>query len=178
MKIEILDSDFVRLQTIAEPLIDTPASVVTRLLDMFERVKVDHQPPATVKSDEKYTLETIPPLTHTKIMSGHFNNSKPSKQNWDSFVRQSLIEVLKYSESIEDLRRKSGANVKEGQFEDHGYKYVAENNFSFQGVSAEDAVKIIGRCARALDVSFEIEFIWRENPDAYRPGKRGLIKFP
>ncbi|MGN6497873.1 MAG: T4SS efffector SepA family protein [Tsuneonella sp.] len=178
MKIDILDSDFPRLQALAQPFVDTPATVVSKLLDAFEGRQVDRTLPENSPRESSYSLEALPPLTHAKVMGGHFNGVKPSKHNWDSFVRHSLIEVLKKAGSVDDLRRLSGANIREGRFEDHGYKYVPEHRLSFQGVSAEDAVKIIGRCGRALNVPFEIEFVWRDKPDAHRPGERGRIKYP
>ncbi len=177
VKIEILDSDFPRLQSLAEPFVDTPASVITKLLDTYASQV------ATLRSDDQsdrhgtYAIDALPPLTHAKVMGGHFDGERPLKPNWDSFVRHSLIEVIKKSGSVDELRRLSGANVHDGRFEEHGYKYVPEHRFSFQGVSAEDAVKIVGRCARALGASFEIEFVWRDKPDAHRPGERGTIRY-
>ena len=177
MKIDILDSDFPRLQALAEPFIDTPATVISKLLDEFEQRQTAKLPAGSSVKAPSYSLQSLPPLTHTKVMGGHFNGAKPAKQTWDSYVRHALIEVLKKAGSVEELRRLSGANVREGRFEEQGYKYIPERRFSFQGVSAEDAVKIIGRCARTLNVPFEIEFVWRDNPDAHRPGERGTIKY-
>lgn len=178
MKIDILDSDFVRLKALAEPFIDTPGSVISKLLDAYEGVQVAPTVPTQISRENVFSLEDMPPLTHAKIMGGHFAGKKPAKQNWDSFVRHSLVEVLKKCGSVDDLRRLSGANVREGHYDERGYKHVAEYKFSFQGVSAEDAVKIIARCARALSAPFEIEFVWRDNPDAHRPGERATIKYP
>lgn len=179
MKIDISDSDFPRLQALAEPFVDTPGSVVSKLLDMFEQTQSGSLPRlSSTPQSGVYALESLPPLTHAKVMGGHFGGTKPAKQNWDSFVRHALVEVLKKSGSVDELRRLSSANVREGRFEEQGYKYVPEHRFSFQGVSAEDAVKIIGRCARAMSAPFEIEFVWRDKPDAHRPGERGKIKYP
>jgi hypothetical protein len=178
MKIEIADSDFPRLQAIAQPFVDTPASVITRLLDLYENGIAAKPATERFPDIKRHSLEKLPPLTHTKVMDGHFDGAKPSKFNWDGFVRHALIQALGASGSIDGLRRASGANIKEGKFEDQGYKFVPSHNFSFQGVSAEDAAKIIGRCARSLKVPFKIEFIWRDKPDAFRPGERGFIEFP
>jgi len=178
MKIDIADSDFPRLQAMAQPFVDTPASVITRLLDLYEGGLSAPTSPERFPDTKRHSLENLPPLTHTKVMDGHFDGAKPSKFNWDGFVRHALIQTLGATGSIDGLRRASGANIKGAKFENQGYKFVPSHNFSFQGVSAEDAAKIIGRCARSLKVPFKIEFVWRDKPDAFRPGERGFIEFP
>jgi len=178
MKIDISETDFRRLQTIAEPFVDTPATVITKLLNSYDQKKAAVVAASKSSNIERHALESLPPLTHTKVMDGHFDGAKPSKFNWDGFVRHALIQVLGVTNSVDSLRRASGANIKEGKYESQGYKFVPGYNFSFQGVSAEDAAKIIGRCARSLEVPFKIEFIWRDKLDAFRPGERGYIEFP
>ena len=178
MKIEIADSDFPRLKALAEPFVDTPATVITKLLDQFESIGVPAKGVENQSGPTRYSLESLPPLTHTKIMSGNFNNKRPDKINWDGFVRQALMNVFDKLKSTDGVRRASGAQIRDGKFEDHGFKYIQSVGFSYQGVSAGDAIQIIGRCAREIGQPFEIEFVWRDNADAFQPGKRGIIGYP
>src|SRR5690348_14558358 len=116
MKIDILDSDYPRLQALAEPFVDSPATVVSKLLDLYEQAHPGQTISPKSSREGVYLLNGLPPLTHAKVMGGHFNGAKPQKQNWDSFVRHALIEVLKKSGSVDELRRLSGANIREGHF--------------------------------------------------------------
>jgi hypothetical protein len=177
MKIDIVDSDYPRLQLLAVPFVDSPASVITKLLDeKLAGQGVASKPIRGVRAGV-YSLEALPPLTHAKIMGGHFASRPPEKSNWDGFVRAALTAVLTAVGSVDELRRISGAHVREGKFDKHGFKHVPEHDFSFQGVSATDAIQIIARCARHMKLPFQIEFVWRERPDAFAPGERGVIQF-
>ena len=53
---------------------------------------------------------------------------------------------------------------------DDGYKFIEKLGFSYQGVSAEDALKIVERISKFLSLQWRIEFEWRDKPDAFLPG--------
>ncbi len=184
--IEISESDFRRLQQIAEPLVDAPADVCRRLLDLWFQQQQTLQPPeATTQASgiHVYRESDIPALTkkkallHTKLLDGRFGSKKPDKQNWDAMVRLALLTVIGRHKTVDELRRLSGANVVPGVKTDEGYKHVRGDDFSYQGVSAPDAVDIILRCARALQQPAYLEFEWRDKAAAYRPGERAAIRF-
>ncbi|PTX05347.1 T4SS efffector SepA family protein [Pararhodobacter aggregans] len=176
--IEITDLDFARLQKIAVPFVDTPATVFTRVMDAFESLAA-RRPSAPNQAPDVtiYFHDTLPPLAHTKFLSGAFDGVQPDKMTWDAILRLALVAAMKQVGSIAELRRVSGANVVSGQKSDDGYKFVTGNGFSYQGVSAEDAVKIVFRCARSLKVDFTAEFEWRSKDEAYRPGERGRLEY-
>lgn len=183
--IEIPDADFRRLQQIAEPFVDSPADVCRRLLDFwFEQHKALASPTNTAQAPEIhiYRDADLPALTkkkallHTKLLAGRFGEKRPDKQNWDAIVRLALLTVVEQHQSIDELRRLSGANVVSGAKTDEGYKPVEGYGFSYQGVSAQDAVDIVVRCARALKQPVYMEFAWRDKAAAYRPGERAAIR--
>lgn len=178
-------ADFRRLQQIAEPLIDTPADVCQRLLDLWFQ---QQSPPTAVAVTQApeihvYRESDIPALVkkkallHAKFLAGRFAGSKPDKQNWDAMVRLALVTVIDRHKTVEELRRLSGANVESGVKTDEGYKHVQGDDSSYQGVSAPDAVDIILRCARSLRQPAYLEFEWRDKAAAYRPGERAAIRF-
>jgi hypothetical protein len=109
-------------------------------------------------------------------MAAQFNEMAPDKINWDALVRLALTQVLDQFKTLKELRRCSGANVVQGKKSDDGYKFLASHGFSYQGVSAEDAAKIVIRCASALNCGLYFEFEWRNKEGAFRPGKRGVVK--
>lgn len=184
--IEIPDADFRRLQQIAEPLVDSPADVCHRLLDFwFEQHQALVSPTSSAQAADihVYRASDLPALAkkkallHTKLLAWLFGEKKPDKQNWDAIVRLALITVVERHQSIDELRRLSGANVVSGHKTDEGYKPVQGHGFSYQGVSAPDAVDIVVRCARALKQLVYSEFAWRDKAAAYRPGERAAIRF-
>ncbi len=178
-QIEIADSDFQRLQSLAEPFVDTPAIVISKLLDAYlmKQPAADSRPSTqSIESSLRYSANSPPPLTHSKVMEAAFGSSNPKKPTWDSLVRLALEKTFSASgKSIQSLRRVSGANLVEGRKANEGYKFHQEIDCSFQGVSAEDAMKIVARCARELGERLYVEFVWRDKPDAHKPGKRAVI---
>lgn len=178
--VEISEDNFKRLQRVAIPIIDNPNSVITRLLDSYEKNNTINNSTLNKKMDfdnyEKFGSDKVPPLLHTKLMSAHFNGLVPERTNWDSLVRLALKQLFDKYKSVEDLRRFSGANVVHGPKSNEGYKFVSSHRFSYQGVSAEDAAKIVVRCAKALKCRVLFEFEWRDKEGAYRPGKRGRVE--
>jgi hypothetical protein len=175
--IEISDDNFQRLQKVAIPLVDTLNSVITKLIDSYETNNSNYNNNINKIGNnyEKFEPDKIPPLLHTKLMSARFNDLVPEKTNWDSLVRLALKQVFDKYKNTGELYRLSGANVVDGQKNDEGYKFVSSHNFSYQGVSAEEAAKIVVRCAKALGCKTFFEFEWRNKDAAYRPGKRGAV---
>ncbi|MFN3260759.1 MAG: T4SS efffector SepA family protein [Pikeienuella sp.] len=179
--IEITDHDFARLQKVAVPFIDTPATVFTKILDVFERSNAPAGATETPLREQSalrvYHHDNLPPLTHTKLLEARFGDLQPERDTWDALVRLALIEVKGRVGTLQDLRRISAANVVEGRKEDEGYKFLPGHGFSYQGVSAEDAVKIVFRCAKGLKVDFAAEFEWRSKDEAYLPGERARLEY-
>jgi len=176
--IEITDSDFSRLQKLATPFVDTPATTLARVLDYFESrtgQSLEKPVPKETSNITVYSEKNLPPLTHTKVRSAKFGDASPDKMTWDSLVRLALTEMVKSGSPVGDLYRIVGAHVEGGKKETDGYKYIPAQNFSYQGVSATDAVKIITKCAQFLAYSVRIEFEWRSKEAAYKPGERAIL---
>lgn len=168
--IQVEDRDFARLQSHAVPFEDTAATVVARLLDWFENKSAEPMNEASAAS-AVYGPTDMPPMRHTRLLGGSIGKQTPEKRTWDAMVRLAFALVLERDPSIDQLRKTSGANVVSGRKETEGYKYEPHYDFSYQGVSAEDAVKIIVRCVKHLQITGSIEFEWRQKKDAHRPGE-------
>lgn len=179
--IEITDHDFARLQKVAVPFVDTPATAFTKVMDTFERINeaasTAPDAPVAIPNLPVYHHDNLPPLTHTKLLEATFGGTQPEKMAWDALVRLALIETKEQAGSIQGLRKIAAANIVEGRKDDEGYKFLPEQGFSYQGVSAEDAVKIVFRCAKGLKKTFLAEFEWRSKGDAYRPGERARLEY-
>lgn len=180
MQIDIDDGDYARLQSIAKPFEDTPATVVRRLLDAFlsnARSAEDEQAGGEARGIIVYGTSNIPPLTHTKVMAARIGNDAPQKATWDALVKLALIKCYAKFGDLDNVKRSSGANLATGIKTSDGYKPVEGHGFSYQNVSADDAIKIIVRCVRELGLSLEAEFVWRDKEGAHMPGQRARIRF-
>lgn len=175
--IEISQKDFVRLQSLATPFVDTPATVISRLLDAIdtggEKPRSASNNPSAIGNS--YYGRDLPPLRHTKFLSGIFDGQKPEKSQWNSLVEVALTKAFSKTNDPKKVHAWSGANVYSGKKIDQGYAHVPEHEFSYQRVSAEDAAKILVRLAEFLKVDLEIQFEWRDKEDAFKPLERGRI---
>jgi len=170
MMIEVSDSDFQRLKKLAEPFVDTPGSVVARLLDHFEQAAVVE--PQT-KGDRLPLLAfDLPPLTHAKLLMARFGGREPDRLTWDGLLRLAMTQTAARVSEFGELKRVLGANLVQGEKTDQGYKYLAPLRISYQGVSAEDAMRIVIRASKYLSAICEFEFEWRRKEGAFRPGDR------
>lgn len=175
--IEVTDVDFARLQKFAVPLVDTPASAFTKVLNIAEGLQV--APPRKDVAPSGLTAfgpSNLPPLVHTKFLDGRFDGKSPNKASWDAMVQLALEAIYERSHDADKVRAISGANIVKGEKHDEGYKYLESMGLSYQGVSAEDAVDIIIRSARNLRVSVRIDFVWRNKDGAFKPGEPGRIE--
>ena len=203
-RIEIADTDFKRLQDLAKQHLVNPdditdefrasvnsgimATMITKVLDQYEAnntatpVQVGNSPESvpplisrTDKTHHTFDKTTIPNMRHTKLMKGSFGQSSPKAATWNGMVELVLVAVFGSSGSVEELQRVSGANVVQGKKDDAGYRHVPEHDFSYQGVSATDAVEVIRRCARALTCPAHIEFEWRHKQGTLHPGETATL---
>ena len=193
--IEVFGIDSQRLWKIAEPLVGAmfktgssklrpdllkiaTAAAFTQVLDHYE-VSNGATPASTTHSTKSESLTfdatNIPNMLHTKLLKGCFDGNSPKKATWDAMVALALVSVFSSSGSVEELRRVSGANVAQGKKEADGYKHLPEQGFSYQGVSATDAVEIIRRCARAIPCNAWMEFEWRQKKGALHPGELATL---
>lgn len=62
--VELSDADFKRLQAIAVPFVDTPSSVINRLIDLYEasgKITPEHVTIKDATSKGLYGIDVLPP---------------------------------------------------------------------------------------------------------------------
>ncbi|MGH7587502.1 MAG: T4SS efffector SepA family protein [Gemmatimonadota bacterium] len=112
------------------------------------------------------------PKRHTTVDGRPVHRPK-----WNGLL--DYLHVLGHSTmgSFEALRRASGANLREGKYEESGFKYLPQADLSIQGVDANLAWDHSLRLARALQVPIEVTLQWRMKEGAARPGQRAALKW-
>ena len=131
--IRISDPVFGRLQAIATPLVDTPASVIEKLLDFYDshgrtRSGVSKAAPKQTVQSAKATVlppEAPPDLAHTRISSAKFAGETAS--NWNDLVHLAHRHALARLGSFDALRSATRSNVASGRRADSGYHYLSES---------------------------------------------------
>ena len=171
-----------RLKMLAEPFVDTPDTVVTRLLDHFDRTQVP--PPSTGQRQtegppslplQRYDPLSPPGLTHTKVLSAIVDGR--SAANWNDLVDQAHLAAMRRVNDANSLWTLSKSQTHKGRRTDRGYHYLEDIDMSIQAIDANYAWRNALHLARELGFSIRVEFMWREKPRAANPGMRGALEW-
>lgn len=180
-QIEISNQTFERLQAIAKPFIDTPGSVIDRLLDRYDVLSKSSE--FTIKEEVLPTRPMVfdpgqpPDLTHTKLTRAAFGVNDLQRVNWAELVRVAHETAYASVQDFAHLRQLSSAHLVKGKKEDEGFTPMRGMDFSIQGVDTNGAWKIAYGLARKLGVSIEAHFEWREKEGSMHPGQAGTLKW-
>jgi hypothetical protein len=181
VKIEIPDVLFKRLQKHATPLIDTPASVITRWANFFDERSLDTRAkPRAAESPPPYAENTIrdfdasrPPDLFHSVVQGEFDSAHFSK--WNDLLRLAHIKAFQRTGSFDELKRVTHAQIRNGSHSDSGYHFVPEIGISIQNVDANHAWQYSFRLARFLNVPIAAQVEWRNKVGATYAGQRGRM---
>jgi hypothetical protein len=180
--ITLSDEAFTKLQALARPFVDTPESVISSLADA-ELQRRNTSPNgnglrATGK-DEFRRLNPDSPenLTHTRLLSATVDGRAIHRPKWNGVLDHLHVLGRQRMGSFEALRRASGANIREGRYEESGFRYLPEADLSIQGVDANVAWSHALGLARALQVPIELKLDWRHKDGAARPGETAVLQW-
>lgn len=183
--VTLSDSTYAKLQKAAKPFIDTEDSTCSRVLDFYLEhnggapgangalsPNVDGSEASVVRLDSESRQ-----LLHTKLISATVDGTALHRPKWNSLMNDMHIMARKRLGSYDAVRRASRANLRQGRYEENGYKYLPEADLSIQGVDANLACEHSFRLARAMNISLKVTFEWRDKEDAAHPGQSGIIEW-
>ena len=181
--IRIPEPVYDKLQSFAAPFIDTPASVIERLIDYYEINKNNGSSNSTGKniinqrSDKirTYDPENPPNLLHTRIIKANVGGS--SAYNWNNLVHATHREVMETPGSFDELSQISISNIIKGKYTYSGYLYYKDMDISIQGVNANTAWKHALELAQKSEINIKVIFQWRKNKGASNPGGKGILEW-
>ena len=195
--IEISDNVFNRLKRLAEPLVDTPDSVIGRLIDRFEHASTMPQTDGVTHVDAlngsivdvhgnlssiqvsrqvlSFDPARLPDVTHTTLVSGVVGTK--SVGDWNQLSLEVHAAVIEKVGSVDALRRVSAANIKAGAHFERGFKTRQGLSFSLQGVEANKACAVSFRLAQEFQIPLTAEFRWQNKEKAAFPGRVGRIEW-
>lgn len=181
--IQVSDENFARLQAAATPFVDTPDSVIGRLLDLTGS-SLSFVPPsdnsaatvhAAIRSPTKIRECVVDEgdLAFTKVLSATIGSRRASK--WNELLVAAHAEALGHLGSLNAIRRISQAALSDGDRKDSGYHYSPALGFSIQYVDSNKAWEYSLKIAKELRVEIDVAFMWRSREGAQRPGEDGHL---
>lgn len=178
--VEIPEPVFKRLQELAEPLVDTPASVIAKLLDSYGARGVEsghaRETSGHNKSVRSFDPSAPPSLLHTHVREASFGERSTSR-TWTNLVLLAHEVALVQLKSIDKLIAVSDFNIRPDRYGGKGYKFAPDLGVSIQGVDANVAWRNSLRLAKKLRVPIAVTVEWDADPRAAYPGQRGLIRW-
>jgi hypothetical protein len=178
------ETAFDELKSLAEPFVDTPESLTARLIhEEVVRRGIQPQRAGTntdvTPRDASMRLNPISHenLAHTRVISATVDGQEIYRPKWNGLMEHVHILARKRLGSFDAVSSASGARLREGRYEDEGFKYLPEADLSIQGVDANLSWDHSLKLARAVGVSVQVIFEWRDKEGAVFPGKRGVLEW-
>lgn len=178
MEIQITETTFARLQNHAQPLIDTPDSLINRALDALDRIgdaPNSSGQPESATGERTVDPLALPDLKHTKVLNAAIDGAVIARPNWNRLLDRLIVLAMKRLNDFQQLQRICPVNMVEGRKEVEGYGFLAEAGISVQGQAANTACRSLIAIARSLRVPVEITFLWRTKEGAAHPGDRARL---
>jgi hypothetical protein len=171
--IELSDETFGLLKGQAEPLVDTPDTVVRRAL-MALQAATSGAPSGAVLT---FTATAPPNLTHTRVLSARVGEKTyPKNECYWNYVLFDLARLAGLAKMApEKIQELVAVNAVVGEKSDSGYRYISEAGISIQGQDANGAWKGIRSLGMSLGQMVEVTFDWANNSKAANPGRTGKI---
>lgn len=178
------ETAFAELKSLAEPFVDTPESLTARLIheEVVRRgiqAKTAGKDGNVAPGDTPIRLNPISHenLAHTRLISATLDGQEIYRPKWNGLMENVHILARKRLGSFDAVCRASGARLREGRYEEEGFKYLPEADLSIQGVDANLSWDHSLKLARTVGVSVQVIFEWREKEAAVLPGKRGVLEW-
>lgn len=179
-QIEVSETAFEYLKSIAIPLTDTTVTVVDKLIERvrsLESVTGPQPDRAPKKLHLQFAGEEVPSVKFGVVMAAKVDG-KPVKKYWNSVLEALIARCVQAGHSTEEVRLTLNANTLDGAVEEGGYRYVQEAGFSFQGLEANRVCKNIALLCERYDIPVEIEIRWQDVEEAAFPNQSARLVFP
>jgi hypothetical protein len=164
---------FNRLQKNAVPLVDDLESVLTRLLDFWDKNHGSAPPAAETPEDltlKTYPTENPPDLTYTSVKSVSLGGQPFKDRYWNPM----MFEVVRLA--AVKIGAEKVHSLMEGNYsaeEQKDYRHIPEAKMYVQGRESNLCWRVIQKLAKATNTAVEVEFFWQDKPTAAYPGHSG-----
>jgi len=179
---EISDAAFQYLKEQAEPLVDTTASVLDRIIAEHKKMTASKNVSATI-AEISFGAADLPSVTHSTIIASRVNGEAVPKSDWNHSLSHLMSVIIQSGVKSELVRRSVAANFLQGPISDadekKGYRYKAGgDDWFFQGLDAERACKNLAKLSAKFNVTLEIRIQWGPSAKHGLGGKTAVLKLP
>jgi hypothetical protein len=175
-QINVSTSVFEQLKDLAEPFIDTPETVINRLIEHYHKTRDQSKPSKPTGSDNNglmhFPIDSPPQLKFTRVMSIALDGAPLGKQllYWNALLFE-VVQRASKKLTPEKLRQALLVNYVDGEKSDSGYRYIPEAGLSVQGQDSNYAWKATAGLLKAAGMTIDIVFQWEPKDQAAYPGK-------
>ncbi len=181
--IRISNATYEKMKLLAEPFVDTPDAVISRYLDealQMRGLEPNYENGSAPLGDSVVRdLDPDAPgeLKHTSVKRARVNSQELSRPNWNTMLRYLHSVALEKLGSFSELLRATGANLREGRYEEDGFHYIPEADISIQGQDSNLSWENSLRLAKRLGIPLTVDFVWRQKEGAAHPGEMGRLQW-
>jgi hypothetical protein len=178
--IDVTPSAMDYLKSMAEPFVDTPATVLDRIIEQHRRLSSTSPTKLVSPSPSKieYGIESLPPLLHSKVEVATINGKLVSRAKWSILVQEMVRIAASKGAVAAQIAASMNANTVLKNRSDTGFVFVPEAGLSFQKMDANRSCKAVLGISRQFSIPVSIDFFWRDDPNAHNPGANGRIVGP
>ena len=178
--IEITDHAMNYLKSLAEPFIDTPATVLDRIIGQHQKLMLTGKSSADAVGPARteFRIENLPPLLHAKVESAKIDGSTVPRPKWSTLVEEMIRRTAAKGVSGADIAASMNAHTELRKREDTGFVFIKEAGMSFQKMDANRSCKAILAISRKYRIPVSLDFFWGDDPKAHNPGGNGRIVGP
>lgn len=172
-EITLSDQVFARIKAKAEPFVDTPESVIVRLLEFYEGGK----PTFDLGAAKIFDAKNPPNLRHTTVVKAMVNGValKSQETNWNGILLVLIRKLAEDGMKREDIEARLVCNTSFGERSDSGYKFIKAAGISIQGLDANNAWRSIQVLASATNQTVNIDFKWQNKEGVEMAGSTGTL---
>ena len=131
---------------------------------------------AITSDDAATAFDTALNLRFVKATKARVNDKQLENPTWASILYATIAQLKEKGIEGDRLVQELGIPSKIDSYEKDGYRYYPELGISFQGQPTANAWKEIDRLAKKWRIPVKVDFIWRQNPKAQYPGKKGVLR--
>ncbi len=116
-------------------------------------------------------------LAFTRLRDASLDGRVIRSPKWNMLLQLSHVLAMSKLGGFEALQHATGTPIRNGRYEESGFRYVPEGDFSIQGQDANLSWQNSLNLAREIGAPIEVEFEWLNHPKAAHPGKRGRLRW-
>jgi hypothetical protein len=174
--IEVSQTAFDYLQSLAVPLVDTTITTIDRIVNEHKKFASLSGPANS--AGMIFGVTNLPSVRFTSVVSATIAGKPASKNFWNNMLEDMISACVTKGCLVQDIKAVLNVNMQDGQSKNDSFRYVPAAKFSFQGTDAVRACRNIIALATKFEVATNIEVQWQDNPEAELPNQIARLVFP